>query len=128
MSSVMEHMSPREPGESLEGWQWRCVYTGAVWYHNHLKQAIPLVILTEDQQVAANYSTKNVGVFVMMNESASEASTKEYLEYLPIEVLEAGIKAGRFLQGCINVNKHCAQEEAFVSKVRGGVFQTTKTL
>ncbi|KAJ7389198.1 DIS3 mitotic control [Desmophyllum pertusum] len=144
---------PREPGESLEG----CVYTGAVWYHNHLKQAIPLVILTEDQQVAANYSTKNVGVFVMstedyltnfyptietvlelyyslaavnaeVNESASEASTKEYLEYLPIEVLEAGIKAGRFLQGCINVNKHCAQEEAFVRKSGEGVSNNKDSL
>ena len=30
---------------------WRCIYTGAVWYYNHLNQAMPLVILTEDQQV-----------------------------------------------------------------------------
>ena len=29
----------------------RCVYSGAVWYHSHLKHAVPVVVLTEDQQV-----------------------------------------------------------------------------
>ena len=29
----------------------RCVYSGAVWYHDHLNQVVPLVVVTEDQQV-----------------------------------------------------------------------------
>ena len=29
----------------------RCVYSGAVWYHHHLNQVVPLVVITEDQQV-----------------------------------------------------------------------------
>lgn len=148
---------PREPGEPLEEWQWRCIYTGAVWYQNHLNQAMPIVILTEDQQIVENYGNKSVGVFVMgtedyltnfystcqsilelyyslaalnndANESVSEASTKEYEEYLPAEVLEAGIKAGRFLQGCLNVNKHCAQDEAFVQKSGNGISNSKDSL
>ncbi|KAL9987682.1 hypothetical protein ACROYT_G002028 [Oculina patagonica] len=148
---------PREPGEPLENWRWRCVYAGAVWYHNHVNQVVPLVIITEDQQIVADYGNKSVGVFVMstedyltnfyptiqtvlelyyslaavnaeVNESAKEAATKEYLEYLPIEVLEAGIKAGRFLQGCLNVNKHCAQDEAFVQKSGEGISNNKDSL
>ncbi|XP_027053646.1 DIS3-like exonuclease 1 isoform X3 [Pocillopora damicornis] len=147
----------REPRESLEEWQWRCIYTGAVWYYNHLNQAMPLVILTEDQQIVEKYGNKSAGVFIMRtedyltdfyptcqsilelyyslaavnneaNESVSEASTKEYQEYLPAEVLEAGIKAGRFLQGCLNVNKHCAQDEAFVQKSGKGMSDSKDSL
>ena len=29
----------------------RSVYSGAVWYHDHLNQGVPLVVITEDQQV-----------------------------------------------------------------------------
>ncbi|XP_033295800.1 DIS3-like exonuclease 1 isoform X5 [Orcinus orca] len=47
------------------------------------------------------------------NES-QESHGKEYPEHLPLEVLEAGIKSGRYIQGTLNVNKHRAQIEAFV--------------
>ena len=29
----------------------RCVYNGALWYHNHFKQTLPIIVLTEDSQV-----------------------------------------------------------------------------
>lgn len=29
----------------------RCVYSGAVWYRDHLNQVVPLVVITEDQKV-----------------------------------------------------------------------------
>ena len=35
----------------------------------------------------------------------------------PIVTIEMSfLTKGRFLQGCLNVNKHCAQDEAFVQK------------
>ena len=39
---------------------------------------------------------------------------KDYVGYLQPEILESGLKSGRFVQGHLNVNKHNAQEEAFV--------------
>ena len=30
----------------------RSVYNAAVWYHNHLQQMIPIVVLTEAQEVS----------------------------------------------------------------------------
>lgn len=35
--------------------------------------------------------------------------------YLPNDVIEAGLKSGRFVQGRINVNKHNPQNEAFLT-------------
>ncbi|NXS44397.1 DI3L1 exonuclease, partial [Balaeniceps rex] len=45
---------------------------------------------------------------------SQENNGKEYPEHLPVEILEAGIKSGRYIQGSLNVNKHRAQLEAFV--------------
>ncbi|NXK78229.1 DI3L1 exonuclease, partial [Amazona guildingii] len=45
---------------------------------------------------------------------SQENNGKEYPEHLPLEVLEAGIKSGRYIQGALSVNKHRAQLEAFV--------------
>ncbi len=39
---------------------------------------------------------------------------KSYVGYLQSELLQAGLKSGRYVQGHVNVNKHNAQEEAFV--------------
>ncbi|XP_035215219.1 DIS3-like exonuclease 1 [Stegodyphus dumicola] len=41
--------------------------------------------------------------------------SKSYENYLPTEILEAGIKAGRFYKGYLRVNKHNALQEAFVA-------------
>ncbi|NXE08645.1 DI3L1 exonuclease, partial [Lophotis ruficrista] len=45
---------------------------------------------------------------------SQENRGKEYPEHLPVEILEAGIKSGRYIQGILSVNKHRAQLEAFV--------------
>ncbi|NWJ04835.1 DI3L1 exonuclease, partial [Crypturellus undulatus] len=45
---------------------------------------------------------------------AQENNGREYPEHLPVEILEAGVKSGRYIQGVLNVNKHRAQLEAFV--------------
>ncbi|KAG5270310.1 hypothetical protein AALO_G00191220 [Alosa alosa] len=131
---------PREKGESQEKWQTRCIYHAAVWYHDHLAGLRPVVMITEDQEAVAEYGSRTSGVYVISTqeylqsfwpelqaaqelyisicqarqERESESTEREYTEHLPAEVLEAGIKSGRFIQGTLNVNKHRAQHEAFV--------------
>ncbi|CAN9506602.1 unnamed protein product [Ophioblennius macclurei] len=131
---------PREEGESLEEWQTRSVYSAAVWYYNHLAGLISVVMITENKDAVTRYSSLNSGVFVItvqdylqnfwpqlqaahelyasicqaQQEKEGEDSQREYSEHLPAEVLEAGIKSGRFIQGSLNVSKHRAQNEAFV--------------
>lgn len=123
---------PREKGESQEKWQTRCVYSAAVWYHNHLAGMMDVVMITEDQDAVAEYSSLNAGVYVIsvqdflqnfwpelqpahelyssisqaLQEKESESSQKEYTEHLPAEILEAGIKSGRYIKGTLNINKH----------------------
>uniref|UniRef100_A0A671X7B6 DIS3-like exonuclease 1 n=1 Tax=Sparus aurata TaxID=8175 RepID=A0A671X7B6_SPAAU len=115
---------PREKGESQEKWQTRCVYSAAVWYHNHLAGMKDVVMITEDQDAVAEYSSLNAGVYVIsvqdflqnfwpelqpahelyssisqaLQEKESESSQKEYTEHLPAEILEAGIKSGRYIK------------------------------
>uniref|UniRef100_A0A4W6CEB8 DIS3-like exonuclease 1 n=1 Tax=Lates calcarifer TaxID=8187 RepID=A0A4W6CEB8_LATCA len=132
---------PREKGESQEKWQTRCVYSAAVWYYNHLAGMMDVVMITEDQEAVAQYSSLNSGVYVIsvqdylqnfwpqlqaahdlygsisqaLQEKESEGNEREFSEHLPAEVLEAGIKSGRYIQGTLNVNKHRAQTEAFIT-------------
>ncbi|XP_037390155.1 DIS3-like exonuclease 1 isoform X1 [Pygocentrus nattereri] len=131
---------PREKGETQEKWHTRCVYHAAVWYYNHLAGLRPVVMITEDEDAIKEYGSQNSGVYVIstqeylesfwpdlqaarelyasiaqaLQERESEGAEKEYTEHLPAEVLEAGIKSGRYIQGTLSVNKHRAQHEAFV--------------
>ncbi|XP_053450315.1 DIS3-like exonuclease 1 isoform X3 [Nycticebus coucang] len=134
---------PREKGEAMEKWQTRSIYNAAVWYYHHCQDGMPIVMVTEDEEAIQQYGSETEGVFVISfkdyldnfwpdlkaahelcesilqtrrereNES-QESHGKEYPEHLPLEVLEAGIKSGRYIQGILNVNKHRAQIEAFV--------------
>lgn len=131
---------PREKGEPQDKWQTRCVYHAAVWYHDHLAGLRPVVMITEDKAAVVEYSSLNCGVYVIstqeylqsfcpelqaaqelycsitqaLQEKETEGTEREYAEHLPAEVLEAGIKSGRYFQGTLNVNKHRAQHEAFL--------------
>ncbi|XP_074514253.1 DIS3-like exonuclease 1 [Sebastes fasciatus] len=131
---------PREKGESQEKWQTRCVYSAAVWYYNHLAGMKDVVMITEDQDAVAQYSSLNSGVYVIsiqdylrnfcpelqaahelygsishaLQEKESEGTEREYTEHLPAEVLEAGIKSGRYIQGTLNISKHRAHSEASI--------------
>ncbi|MED6257595.1 DIS3 mitotic control [Ataeniobius toweri] len=132
---------PREKGESQEKWQTRCVYAAAVWYYNHLAGLMNVVMITEDEEAVSRFSSLNSGVFVIrvqdylhdfwpelkaahelysaitqvLQEKEGEDSQREFSEHLPAEVLEAGIKSGRFIQGTLNVSKHRPQNEAFIT-------------
>ncbi|KAM6059966.1 DIS3-like exonuclease 1 [Theristicus caerulescens] len=134
---------PREKGESMEKWQTRSIYNAAVWYYSHCLGQMPVVMVTEDEDAIRQYGSETEGVFVISfknyldnfwpdlkaahelfdsilqarreRESESQENNgKEYPEHLPLEILEAGIKSGRYIQGTLNVNKHRAQLEAFV--------------
>uniref|UniRef100_A0A3Q2CZW2 DIS3-like exonuclease 1 n=1 Tax=Cyprinodon variegatus TaxID=28743 RepID=A0A3Q2CZW2_CYPVA len=132
---------PREKGESQETWQ-TCVYAAAVWFYNHLAGAMKVVMITEDQDAVARFGSLNSGVFVIsvqqdylqnfwpdlqeahevyrnisqvLQEKESEDSQREFSEHLPAEIVEAGIKSGRYLKGTLNVNRYRAQSEAFVT-------------
>ncbi|XP_026528832.1 DIS3-like exonuclease 1 [Notechis scutatus] len=134
---------PRERGESLEKWQTRSIYNASVWYYNHFSGQMPVVMVTEDEEAVQLFGSETEGVFVISfknyldnfwpdlkaahelldsilqsqreRESEShENSGKEYPEHLPVEILEAGIKSGLYIQGVLNVNKHRAQVEAFM--------------
>nr|XP_058913690.1 DIS3-like exonuclease 1 isoform X3 [Kogia breviceps] len=127
----------------MEKWQSRSIYNAATWYYHHCQDKMPIVMVTEDEEAIQQYGSETEGVFVISfknyldnfwpdlkaahelcesilqsrrereNES-QESHGKEYPEHLPLEVLEAGIKSGRYIQGTLNVNKHRAQIEAFV--------------
>ncbi|XP_068954358.1 DIS3-like exonuclease 1 isoform X4 [Petaurus breviceps papuanus] len=134
---------PRERGESMEKWQTRSIYNAAVWYYHHCQDRMPIVMVTEDEEAIQQYGSETEGVFVISFKNyldnfwpdlkaahelcdsilqarrereleSQENNGKEYPEHLPLEVLEAGIKSGRYIQGILNVNKHRAQIEAFV--------------
>ncbi|KAM5292142.1 DIS3-like exonuclease 1 isoform 2-T2 [Ctenodactylus gundi] len=134
---------PRERGETLEKWQTRSIYNAAVWYYHHCQQRMPVVMVTEDTEAVQQYGSETEGVFVISFKSyldnfwpdlkaarelcesilqcrrerdseTQESPGKEYPEHLPLEVLAAGVKSGRYVQGILSVNKHRAQVEAFV--------------
>ncbi|XP_029807274.1 DIS3-like exonuclease 1 isoform X3 [Suricata suricatta] len=118
---------PRERGESMEKWQTRSIYNAAAWYFHHCQDRMPIVMVTEDEEAIQQYGSETEGVFVISfkdyldnfwpdlkaahelcdsilqsrrereNES-QESHGKEYAEHLPLEVLEAGIKSGRYIQ------------------------------
>ncbi|KGL77635.1 DIS3-like exonuclease 1, partial [Tinamus guttatus] len=121
----------------------RSIYNAAVWYYNHCLGQMPVVMVTEDEDAIRQYGNETEGVFVISfknyldnfwpdlkaahelfvsitqarreRESESQENNgKEYPEHLPMEILEAGVKSGRYIQGVLNVNKHRAQLEAFV--------------
>ncbi|MGH0140895.1 UNVERIFIED_CONTAM: hypothetical protein FKN15_049149 [Acipenser sinensis] len=198
---------PREKGEAMEKWQTRCIYYAAVWYYHHLAGQKPLVVITEDQDAIEKYGSENKDIYVIsikdylegfwpdlkaahelyesivqslreresesqekeyaehlpveilqagiksgryiqdylegfwpdlkaahelyesivqsLRERESESQEKEYAEHLPVEILQAGIKSGRYIQGTLNVNKHRAQVEAFV-RIQGSANKNTE--
>ncbi|XP_064607624.1 DIS3-like exonuclease 1 isoform X2 [Liolophura sinensis] len=131
----------RQAGEALQDWLTRSTYQSSVWYYDHLAGKIPIVMVTENREFLEEHENKKINVFVMdmkgyldtfwshlsgiddlfealtaaKEESVSKAED-EYSGYLPLAVLEAGIKAGRFVQGNLHVNKHNPMQEAFIKR------------
>uniref|UniRef100_UPI00358FEBF1 DIS3-like exonuclease 1 isoform X2 n=1 Tax=Myxine glutinosa TaxID=7769 RepID=UPI00358FEBF1 len=137
----------RRPSETHAAWQTRSVYHAAVWYHKHLSKRIPVVMVTVDPAVVEKYGSATEGVYVVPFQvylesfwpDVPEASEflgslhqalitkevescrgrkREFAEHLPVDVLEAGIRAGRYIKGTVSMNKHKAHVEAFVQQHR----------
>merc|ERR1719334_2474746 len=140
----------RNNTESITEWQHRMIYQVGVWYYEHLGGQKPVVFVSEDEDVIKKFSTLRIEVFVLnlkqyldtfwahltsalevyksiqqSTKNPDEEKSKEYFEYYKSDVLESGIKSGKFISGRINVNKHFGQTEAFVA--RGSVNESNKT-
>ncbi|GFT82179.1 DIS3-like exonuclease 1 [Nephila pilipes] len=137
---------PRNASDSLDVWFTKCCVQAAEFYAEHLNGIIPIILISENVETykalikhdsVKVYSMKEylenmwkeVDSLLQLFESlhlALSAGTvndmsRSYDNYLPIDVLEAGIKAGRYLRGYIRVNKHNASEEAFVTSSKTSV-------
>ncbi|XP_062570855.1 DIS3-like exonuclease 1 [Saccostrea cucullata] len=132
----------REQEESLTEWQTRSTYTAAEWFFHHLAGQKPIIMVTNDKQAIETYGNKTLNVFVLSLEEylrkfwqahipevmelydsltaslETKVKEKDYRGYLPVDILEAGVKSGRFVLGHINVNKNNAGQEAFVKQKR----------
>jgi len=122
----------RKTGEALVDWQRRILYHGVTWYRKHLQDAMPLVILSEDPVFAEQFGLRTVGIFVMSVENyfldfwpdeqealdlcaslsnaveeskKSSGSENGFKGHLPEQVLNAGIKSGRYIQGILQVEE-----------------------
>jgi len=140
----------RNNSESITEWQNKLVYQVGIWYYEHLGGQKPVVFISEDADVIKNFSTLRIEVFVLNLKQyldmfwghlttamevyksiqvaaahPEEEKSKEYFEYYKTEMLESGIKSGKFISGRLNVNKHCSRTEAFVA--RGGVNDSNKS-
>ncbi|GAB1611006.1 DIS3-like exonuclease 1 [Argonauta hians] len=129
----------RKPKETKAEWQTRCCYNVAEWYYKHLDGQMPIIMVTDNMKVIEEFGCKTLNVFVLLMEDymksfwedlpgvmdlytslcaslESKQKGTEYLGYLPMHCLEAGIKSGSFIKGNLNVNKHNAQQEAFLQR------------
>ena len=122
----------RKSGETQTEWQRRVLYHGVAWYRRHLAEQMPIVILSEDREFVDDFAAKTIGVFVMRVEdyfrdfwpdqtealdlcaslanAVEEAKSSKGLEnsfrgHLPEQVLNAGVKNGRFIQGVLQVRR-----------------------
>ncbi|XP_054710884.1 DIS3-like exonuclease 1 [Uloborus diversus] len=130
---------PRTSSDSSDEWLIKCCIQTAKYYSSHLNERIPVVILTDEVQLYESQITskyihiysmkeclqlvwKDLDPAIQLYESLNLALgvgsvndlSKSYDNYLPLDVLQAGIKSGRFFKGHLQVNKHNASQEAFV--------------
>lgn len=132
--------------QSKELWVTRCAYNCAKWYSEHLNQIIPIILLTDNTKLLAEYEDEIPGLFIMNiktylerfwsnNQAFHELynsikssliqdniveNTKLYMNHISLDILEAGIKNGLFFRGILKVNKNYPQEEAYVTSSRFG--------
>lgn len=132
----------REPGESLLAWQSRSTYKTSEWFFNHLAGQLPVVMVTNNDKIIEECGNKTINIFVMKLEEylqtfwkqsspslmelyesltvsvQNKSKNRGYSGYLPVEIIEAGLKTGKYIQGHMNVNRSNASEEAFVRRKR----------
>ncbi|GFQ64481.1 DIS3-like exonuclease 1 [Trichonephila clavata] len=137
---------PRNTSDSLDEWHNKCCVRAAEFYAEHLNGIIPIILISENVEVYKTlikhdsvkvYSMKEylenmwkevhslLQLFESLHLAISTGTVNDlsssYDNYLPVDVLEVGIKAGRYFRGYIRVNKHNASEEAFVTSSKTSV-------
>ncbi|XP_076305106.1 DIS3-like exonuclease 1 isoform X2 [Tachypleus tridentatus] len=134
----------KENGHASKEILYCATFRTAEWYHEHLQRKMPIIVVTEDHQVIEKYENQTLGVFVISfrnyleefwpdlehvldlfdslqtiaqtaSETKTSGGTSEYSNYLPPEVLYAGLKNMRYFQGQLRVNKNNSGKEAFIS-------------
>jgi len=132
----------RETSEQIKNWQNRMIYQTGVWFYEHLGGQKPVILISEDDSIVKAFSSLRIEVFVMSLKqyladfwghlsTAAEVYTsiqsssvgdeedrdsKDFVDYYKAEILESGIKTGKFFSGRLDVNKHYSAVEAFVSR------------
>ena len=136
----------RRRDEDLTAHRNRMAIAAAGYYYEHLGGQKPVVVVTENPAVVTAYGSRRLEVFVvtlgeyldkfwpkletlrelyngiseaLQSQGEDEASESEFSDYLKLEVLEAGVKKGKFVQGRLEVNKHHSMKEAFVVRQGG---------
>ncbi|CAB4069016.1 DIS3L [Lepeophtheirus salmonis] len=109
----------------MEGHESYCLYQAqlsfkaASWYYEHLGGQKPIVILTENIKYLKDFWPNLDSAFDTYKslKALDESSTKgsEFEDYIKTEMIEAGIKSGRLLEGILRVNKYHSTSEAFVT-------------
>ena len=68
---------------------------------------------------SAQRMISHVGILILLQlQLLIYHSESDFVGYLPFDVLTAGIKSGRFVQGFLQVNKSNASQEAFLRRSR----------
>ncbi len=134
----------RRGSEGLAEHKTRMAFQVANWYYEHLGGQKPVILVTEDKGVIEKYSSKRLEVFVVSLseylanflpsceklrslyegiaaalEEGGKGDQVDFSEYLKLEVLEAGVRKGKFVQGRLEVSKHHSGKEAFVVRQGG---------
>lgn len=126
----------------------RAIATVAEWYRTHLQYKVPIILLTMNEEESDLLSSIGEGVIVMtieqyindktyfkevntdmknlytsLTDAIASRQEKEssnlYDKYLPLDVLESGLKNNLFIKGVLHVSKHNPQE-AYVKYSKKG--------
>ncbi|KAF9396058.1 DIS3 mitotic control [Podila verticillata] len=108
----------REPSESMEHRDWRALVKVAQWYRRHLKQNVPVILLSE--QFTQDYGDQDTGVMVM--------SLKEYLDrYWPTSAVLHELLAS-LKEAILEEDLMSQSQDSVVSKKAGTGYQEYKPM
>ncbi len=135
----------RRAGETMGEHRTRMAFAAANHYYEHLGGQKPVVVVTEDEAAVRRLRSKRLEVFVVtlgeyldkfwpkserlgllygdiskaLAAGGEKGDRANFTDYLRLDLLEAGMRKGRLVQGRLEVNKHHSMKEAFVVRQGG---------